>query len=318
VKPVYLFLEELITLLDTISHNSKDTATTRSKAQILLKRILQPDFLCLLCFWVYILTPIDRVQKRLQDKKMNFHEAALDIKALEEHFIKNGSTIISEAIENGKISCSKWNVETEKRKRFQITKEVDQERIKYPSLFDDIKTQMEEAIEILIQEMSERFTRLHDLDNKFGFLLNVKQLMYIETENLEEQCSTFENFYYDDVNGKELYMEICDCKALLRTRDVLNTPLELLEFIVSFGDENVFPNLRLAIQILLTVSVSIASCERSFSKLKLILTYLRATMNQNRLNDLAIISIEEKSNDPTNFDELIDTFSSLKARKVLL
>ena len=65
-------------------------------------------------------------------------------------------------------------------------------------------------------------------------------------------------------------MEICDFKALLRTRDVLDTPLELLEFIVSFGDKNVFPNLRIAIQILLTVSVSIASCERSFSKLKLI------------------------------------------------
>jgi hypothetical protein len=59
---------------------------------------------------------------------------------------------------------------------------------------------MEEAIEILIHEVSERFTRLHDLDHKFGFLLNVNQLIYKETENLEEQCSTFENFYYDDVN----------------------------------------------------------------------------------------------------------------------
>ena len=75
-----------------------------------------------------------------------------------------------------------------------------QERLEYPSLFDDIKLQMEEAIEILIHEVSERFTLLHDLDHKFGFLLNVNQLIYKETENLEEQCLTFENFYYDDVN----------------------------------------------------------------------------------------------------------------------
>ena len=36
--------------------------------------------------------------------------------------------------------------------------------------------------------------------------------------------------------------------------------LDLLSFIVSYG-EDVFPNLRIALQILLTISVSIASCE---------------------------------------------------------
>ena len=41
-------------------------------------------------------------------------------------------------------------------------------------------------------------------------------------------------------------------------------------------------------------------------------------MDQKWLKDLAIISIEEKSNEPMSFDELVDTFSSLKARKVLL
>ena len=41
-------------------------------------------------------------------------------------------------------------------------------------------------------------------------------------------------------------------------------------------------------------------------------------MDQKWLKDLAIMSIEEKSNEPTDFDELIDTFSSLKARKMLL
>ena len=67
----------------------------------------------------------------------------------------------------------------------QKTKEVDQERLEYLSLFDVIKIQMEEATEILINEMSERFTRFHDLDYKFGFLLKVNQLIYKETENHE-------------------------------------------------------------------------------------------------------------------------------------
>ena len=84
-----------------------------------------------------------------------------------------------------------------------------------------------------------------------------------------------------------------------------------------YGDD-VFPNLRIALQIMCTIGVSIASCERSFSKLKLILTYLRASMSETRLSDLAILSIEKQTLESIDFDEVIDTFAAAKARKVLL
>ena len=71
-----------------------------------------------------------------------------------------------------------------------------------------------------------------------------------------------------------------------RSDALVNTPQQLLELVISYGEE-VFPNLRVALQILLTIAVSIAGCERSFSKLKLVLSHLRASMGQTRLNDLA-------------------------------
>jgi hypothetical protein len=40
--------------------------------------------------------------------------------------------------------------------------------------------------------------------------------------------------------------------------------------------------------------VTVASAERSFSKLKLLKNYLRSTMTQDRLNGLAILCIEKK------------------------
>lgn len=98
----------------------------------------------------------------------------------------------------------------------------------------------------------------------------------------------------------------------------MSRPEELLKFIVEYGDDSVFPNLRVAIQIMLTIAVSIASCERSFSKLKLILSYLRATMGQDRLSDLALLSVEREQTEKTNFDVIIEQFASSKARKVLL
>jgi hypothetical protein len=44
----------------------------------------------------------------------------------------------------------------------------------------------------------------------------------------------------------------------------------------------------------LIIPVKVASAENSFSKLKLIKSYLRSTLSQKRLNELAIISIEKK------------------------
>lgn len=105
---------------------------------------------------------------------------------------------------------------------------------------------------------------------------------------------------------------------LTSRKNIISSPETLLEFIVQFGDESVFPNLRVAIQILLTIAVSIASCERSFSKLKLILSYLRTTMGQERFCDLALLSVERDETEKTDFNDLINEFASKKARKVQL
>ena len=64
-----------------------------------------------------------------------------------------------------------------------------------------------------------------------------------------------------------------------------------------------------------TIPVTVASAERSFSKLKLIKTYLRTTMSQERLNRLVMISIENEYLDKLNFDNLIEEFASKNARR---
>ena len=75
---------------------------------------------------------------------------------------------------------------------------------------------------------------------------------------------------------------------------------------------------HIALQILLTIAVSIASCERSISKLKLILSYLMASMGQYRLCDLALINVEKETLENIDFDVIIDKFADMKARKINL
>jgi len=52
-------------------------------------------------------------------------------------------------------------------------------------------------------------------------------------------------------------------------------PLELLQFIQKYNLGDSDPNIVIMVQIFLIISVSVATCERSFSKMKLIKELLK-------------------------------------------
>ncbi len=86
-------------------------------------------------------------------------------------------------------------------------------------------------------------------------------------------------------------------------------PLELLTFVIENKYTEIFPNIYIGLRIYLTLPVTVASAERSFSKLKLIKTYLRSTMAQDRLNALAILSVENAEAETTDFTDLIEKWT---------
>jgi len=54
------------------------------------------------------------------------------------------------------------------------------------------------------------------------------------------------------------------------------------------------------LRIFVTIAVSVATCEGSFSKLKLIKNYLTSSMSALRLRNLATLSTEQRLTDKTN------------------
>jgi len=84
-------------------------------------------------------------------------------------------------------------------------------------------------------------------------------------------------------------------------------PIDIFNYIKII---NSFPNAYITYRIILTILVLVVSAERSFSKLKLIKSYLRSTMSQQRLNILALVSIEKDFLNKINYDNLIDNFVS--------
>lgn len=90
----------------------------------------------------------------------------------------------------------------------------------------------------------------------------------------------------------------------------------MLDYIYKENILDLYPNMSIALRLMLTLPVTVASSERSFSKLKLIQTYLRSTMSQERLSALAVLSIEQEVWKSVDMDLLIARFAEAKARKI--
>ena len=116
---------------------------------------------------------------------------------------------------------------------------------------------------------------------------------------------------FSDIDGLDLFQELNVLRKVLQSE--INTPAETLTYIKRL---DCFPYACIAFKILLTIPVKVASAERSFSKLKLIKSYLRSTMSQERLNELAILSIEKDILTKLEYKNLINIFTSQKARKI--
>ncbi len=87
---------------------------------------------------------------------------------------------------------------------------------------------------------------------------------------------------------------------------------EILQFIT---DADCYPNVSVAYRILLTLPVTVASAERSFSKLKILKNYLRSTMSQERLNGLATCAIEREILENVDLNIVLNDFASKNAWK---
>jgi len=72
----------------------------------------------------------------------------------------------------------------------------------------------------------------------------------------------------------------------------MKTQLLLLSSIPKTSLDEVYPNVFIALRIMLNCRDTVASAEKSFSKLKLIKTFNRSHMSNSRLSSLAMLSME--------------------------
>ena len=162
--------------------------------------------------------------------------------------------------------------------------------------------------------IQERFSTLENVGEKFGVLTNFHNLIFEElTKQCENLSTTLQFKGHSDLNGRELVQELKNLPDMpLKTMSLL----EQLTFIHERELSEIYPNLWIALRIGIILPVTVAEAERSFSKLKLIKSYLRSTMSQERLTGLATISINHTVAEKISYDELVHDFAARKVRKV--
>ena len=80
-------------------------------------------------------------------------------------------------------------------------------------------------------------------------------------------------------------------------------------------DELTFPTLKTLIQLALTVPVTSCTCERSFSCMRRVKTWLRSNMSQERLDHLSILALERNIYTDCTDEELVKAFNCMKRRR---
>ena len=121
--------------------------------------------------------------------------------------------------------------------------------------------------------------------------LNPKRTAFLNEELLFDFAQTFES------DLEDLKHEVHQTRGLLdrREKSERDRPSTLLYFVVLLEpSKEVFHELFRLCKISVVTPVSSASCERSFSALKLIKTHLRITVVDDRLSHLGILSVESR------------------------
>ena len=282
------------------------------------------EFIVAIVIWYEVLFAVNLVSKNLQAKDMLIDVAIEKVQGLISFFKGYRDTGFLEALEIAKGIAIELDIGTTfrtrreiKRKR-QFDENPDDTNIATRSAEESFRiSYFIPLVDQAISSLTRRFEQYQGYQKIFGFLFTSETLCSLSYDSLKSSCDHLEAALnkdgQSDIDANDLFTELKFLQKLMPKENV--GPLEVLKFIKR---HDCFPNASIAYRVLLTIPVTVASAERSFSKLKLLKSYMRTTMTQERLNDLATIALEGDMLEKINYEDMIEDFISKNTKRMMV
>ena len=280
------------------------------------------EFILAIVIWYEVLYAVNLVSKHLQAKDMLIDVAIEKVEGLISFFKDYRETGFLEALEIAKGIALEMDIGTTFRKRREIKR-----KRHFDENLDDTNAGTQSAEELFrisyflpvvdqaISSLTTRFEQYQSYQQNFGFLFTSETLQSLDDTSLKSSCDNLGAVLTkdgkSDVDANELYVELKFLQDFIPKENM--GPVEILKFLKR---HDCFPNASIAYRVLLTIPVTVASAERSFSKLKLLKSYLRSTMTQQRLNDLATIALESGLLEKIDYEHIIEDFISRNTKRM--
>ncbi|CAM8923336.1 unnamed protein product [Rhodiola kirilowii] len=328
VKAIVTQAPEIREALHQLAEKATDSGIKSEAKCLAYYELGKFEFIVGMVIWYHISAKVNIVSKQLQSENMRIDVAMGSVKALIAFFKEYREEGFEKALNCAKEIAVELDIDPvfpEKKKKRKVYKkrhfdEIDTETQPSEPLIEEssqVSFRVHYFVYIIdeaIGSLEKRFEQYEQYEETFGFLFTAKKLKSLDAVKLKRSCNNLEkkleNGHTSDINGEDLLNEL----GLLQKH--LPNELDSASAILNFLKRaNCYPTSCLAYRIMLTVPVTVASAERSFSKLKILKSYLRSTMSQERLNALALISIEHEFLEKLDYDRLIDDFASKSARR---
>ena len=151
----------------------------------------------------------------------------------------------------------------------------------------------------MLAELNERFSSKNLSLMKSISTVYPSSPNFLNTDAVDEFCRHIGG------DSSALKNEFPVIKSMLESKKI-NDVIQFFNELIPMSDA--FPQTLKMITNAITMPISQVTCERSFSKMKIIKNYLRNSMSHERLSDLTVIAVERDFD--INYERVIDKFSS--------
>ena len=283
VKAIRFQAPELRSILLHFSKDKDVESKDRSDAKNLFNVLGTFEFILGMVIWHDILFTVNSVSKKLQSPSMCIDATLQHIEGTVNFFENYRNEGFASSLVTAKEIASEMGVQPS----FPIKRRASRKKQYDETDCEEAILEAQKAFEVnyflvmvdmAISSLEFRFEELQSFKSIFGFLMSSATLKSLDSIKPRECCTTFAStFSFEGSCDVDLNDLISELRVLqLSLPDNPMTAMEIFEYVREVD----CPNISIAYRILFTVPVTVASAERSFSKLKLLRNYLRSTMSQ--------------------------------------